>query len=326
MEQQLISLIRLARNHKATDIHFTRRKRTLDISFRQPEGLTPLKQDIFGPSLFEYLKFRTGMDLTQLHSPQSGAATIDGIDCRFAILPGRIMETGVLRLMQADVALEIDELSWDPEITGFFHSLAARTQGLVLFAGPTGSGKTTTQHAILREASLIQDLKCVSLEDPVEIQDESYIQVAVDEEHGLTYERGIEELMRHDPDIICIQEVRTYVAASRLFTACLTGHFCLATIHASDGRESLWRLKDLGIPETLIREQLDAVVSQRLYMDPVTGRKEVCIHEIIRRPEIFYLLEYGSYPKEFRPLAELVHEAAEAGYILEADADRDFPG
>ena len=240
------------------------------------------------------------------------------------------METGVLRLMQTDTSLHIQDLSSDTAVTEFFHKLAGRTKGLVLFVGPTGSGKTTTLHAILREASLVHDLKCVSLEDPIEIPDPSYLQIGIDEENGLTYERGIEELMRHDPDVICIQEVRTPSAAAKLFTAAFTGHFVLATIHAGNGRECLWRLRDLGIGEELIREQLDAVISQRLY--PAAGcrgvsenRKEVCLHEIITKPEILHLLDKGVYPPGFRRLEDIVHQAASDGSIRAEDAARDFP-
>ncbi|WP_294732026.1 ATPase, T2SS/T4P/T4SS family [uncultured Faecalibaculum sp.] len=330
MEEKLNALIRLGVSRRATDIHFIRRDEDLTISLRQPEGLLKLEQDVFDGALFEYLKFRMGLDLTRLHVPQSGAGCIAGTDCRFALLPSGGMETGVLRLMQADAALGLEELSDDGEVTEFFRSLSCRRQGLVLFVGPTGSGKTTTLHAILRQASRVSGLKCVSLEDPVEIPDDSYLQIQVDEEEGLTYERGIEELMRHDPDVICIQEVRTASAASRLFTAALTGHFALATIHAGDGRECLWRLKDLGIPEDLILEQLDAVVSQRLY-PPADNkqdsgkRKEVCIHEIITRKEIACLLETGVYPPGFWRLQDLADQAAADGRIPEKEARRDFP-
>lgn len=329
MEEKLKALICLALFRKATDIHFVCRGNNLEIALRQPEGLVALQQDIFDVKLFEYLKFRAGLDLTRLHSPQSGSARIGGTDCRFALLPSKGLETGVLRLMQMDAALGIGDLSRDPAVTDFFRHLAGQRQGLVLFVGPTGSGKTTTLHAILREASLVHDLKCVSLDDPVEIPDSSYLQVSVDEERGLTYERGIEELMRHDPDVICIQEVRTSSAAARLFTAAFTGHFVLATIHAGDGRECLWRLRDLGIGEELIREQLDAVVSQRLYApageNPAGHGREVSIHEIIRKKEIRYLLDKGVYPAGFRRLEDLVHRAAADGIIRQQDADCDFP-
>ena len=330
MEEKLLALIRLARNRRASDIHFIRRGNSLEISLRQPDGLVQLQQDIFDASLLEYLKYRMGLDLTRLHSPQSGSGALAGTDCRFAFLPAQDMETGVLRLMQTDTSLHIQDLSSDTAVTEFFHKLAGRTKGLVLFVGPTGSGKTTTLHAILREASLVHDLKCVSLEDPIEIPDPSYLQIGIDEENGLTYERGIEELMRHDPDVICIQEVRTPSAAAKLFTAAFTGHFVLATIHAGNGRECLWRLRDLGIGEELIREQLDAVISQRLY--PAAGcrgvsenRKEVCLHEIITKPEILHLLDKGVYPPGFRRLEDIVHQAASDGSVCREDALRDFP-
>lgn len=108
MEEKLNALIRLGVSRRATDIHFIRRDEDLTISLRQPEGLLKLEQDVFDGALFEYLKFRMGLDLTRLHVPQSGAGCIAGTDCRFALLPSGGMETGVLRLMQADAALGLE--------------------------------------------------------------------------------------------------------------------------------------------------------------------------------------------------------------------------
>ena len=323
MEETLEALVRMAQSHQATDIHFVRDRNRLEVSLRQNERIVPVRQDIWQGDLFEYLKFRADMDLTKPRQPQSGTLVIHDVACRFAVLPNGGRDTGVLRLMNASRELSIDELSEDTEITGFFHEIARWRHGLVLFVGPTGAGKTTTLHAILREASLLYGHKCVSLEDPIEIPDDSYIQLQVDTKRGLDHERGIEELMRHDPDVICIGETRSPSVCRKMFTASLTGHFTLSTIHASDGKECIFRLLDMGIQADQIREQLSAVVAQRIYEMEKGGR--ICIHEIITKKAIEQILKTGQYPDDMQRLADKVWRAVEEGIVSELQAQGDFP-
>lgn len=324
MEEVLLALIRLALRRQTSDIHLLRQGSLLQVALRQNDELVVIEQDIWDGELFEYLKFCSGMDLTKPLVPQSGRLSVKGLSCRFAVLPSGGRETGVLRLLNTRKDLGIDDLSDRKEVTEFFRQICSWRQGLVLFTGPTGSGKTTTLHAILRQASLVYHHKCVSLEDPVEIPDDAYIQLAVSESAGLTYEQGIEELMRHDPDVICIGETRSASVCRKIFTASLTGHFTLSTIHAKDGRECLYRLMDLGIPVSQIREQVSAIVSQRLYENPKTNQK-VCIHEIITNKDIRQILDTGQYPPEIPKLEDLVREACENGNIPVCQAQQDFP-
>lgn len=324
VEDILQALIRLALHRRASDIHLIRQGNSLQIALRQNDQLVPVAQDIWDGELFEYLKFRAGMDLTRPSDPQSGRFAVDGMSCRFAVLSGSGKENGVLRLLNTRSDLDIDDLSDRKDVTDFLHHLCSWRQGLVLFTGPTGSGKTTTLHAILRQASLAFHHKCVSLEDPVEIADDAYIQLAVNKSTGLTYEQGIEELLRHDPDVICIGETRSPAVCRKIFTASLTGHFTLSTIHAKDGRDCLYRLMDMGITPAQIREQVSAIISQRLYENPQTKRK-VCLHEIITRQDIQEILETGQYPIHVRKLEDLVWEAAQNGTVPHWQAAQDFP-
>lgn len=160
----------------------------------------------------------------------------------------------------------------------FFNSLVPLRQGLVISVGPTNSGKTTTLHALLHEIAKTKKHKVVSLEDPIEIEDDSYLQLQINESMGFTYDVGIEQLLRHDPDIICIGETRNSYTAKMVLRASLTGHFVFTSIHAKDGKECIRRLEDLGVSKKDLASVCTAIISQRLYS---RGDSKVCVYEIM---------------------------------------------
>ena len=144
--------------------------------------------------------------------------------------------------------------------TQFFQSLIPLRQGLVLCVGPTNSGKTTTLHALLHEIAKTRKHKVVSLEDPIEIEDDSYLQLQINETMGFTYDVGIEQLLRHDPDIICIGETRNSYTAKMVLRASLTGHLVLTSIHAKNGKECISRLEDLGVSKQDLLSVCTAII------------------------------------------------------------------
>lgn len=325
MDDLLKDLIEYAIQKRASDIHFVLQNERLQIQLRTQNEMIDVYQDIWKPSFFEYLKFISQMDLTNPYTPQSGQFKVylhnHDIFCRFSILHNHNIQTGVIRLLNTKQAIQLHELSLWKKDTEFFQSLIPLRQGLVLCVGPTNSGKTTTLHALLHEIAKTKKHKVVSLEDPIEIEDESYLQLQINETMGFTYDVGIEQLLRHDPDIICIGETRNSYTAKMVLRASLTGHLVLTSIHAKNGKECISRLEDLGVSKQDLLSVCTAIISQRLYSN---GDKKVCVYEIMDQKTLEYVIRNGNYPDSFRTLSSKIKEGIEKGYILDEQAQCDM--
>lgn len=314
-----------ALSRKASDIHLTIQDHQLFIQLRIEEKIVPLVQDIWDPKLFEYIKFLSGFDLTNPFLPQSGQFTWDTKDkkvfCRFSVIPNTELQTGVIRILNTGVNFEIEQLTEKKDHQDFLKSLVHARQGLVITCGPTNSGKTTTLHAIVHSIAIRSQHKVVSLEDPIEIEDPSYLQLQINEEIGFTYEKGIEELLRHDPDVILIGETRNAYTAKMVIRTALTGALAFTTLHASNTLEAIGRLKDLGISEYDLKNTLTALISQRLY---TTGKGKECIYEILAGKDLQFVLTHQRYPKGFNTLADEIKEALVSKRIQDAQAIHDL--
>ena len=324
MDDLLKDLIAYAIEKKASDIHFVLQNQKLQIKLRTQNDMLDVYQDIWQPAFFEYLKFISRMDLANPYVPQSGQFKIllhdHEVFCRFSMLHNHNVQTGVIRMLNTMHAIKLKDLSLWKEDTDFFNSLIPLRQGLVISVGPTNSGKTTTLHALLHEIAKTKKHKVVSLEDPIEIEDDSYLQLQINESMGFTYDVGIEQLLRHDPDIICIGETRNSYTAKMVLRASLTGHFVFTSIHAKDGKECMSRLEDLGVSKKDLASVCTAIISQRLYSK---GDSKVCVYEIMDQKTLQYVLEHGRYPKEFKTLSKKITEGLEKGYIVDAQAKYD---
>lgn len=322
MEELLEALIQLALSKKASDIHFVLEKDSLRIQFRTKKGMEKVCQDIWKPSFFEYLKFHAQFDLTNPFLPQSGQFEFQELFCRFSVIMNKEIQTGVLRLLNQVPDLSIEQLTQNEEQVTMLRKICLIRQGLVITCGPTNSGKTTTMHAILHEIAGKRRYKVVSLEDPIEIEDSSYLQLQINEQQGFTYERGIEELLRHDPDVIFIGETRNAYTAHMVIRAALTGHLVFTTLHAKNSLESLQRLFDFGLQPFDLKNTLSLVMSQRLYSDGKGGKQ--CIYEIATQKEIAYMLEHQGYPQNFTTLSWAIRRAIEYGRIRDPQAQLDL--
>lgn len=327
MEELLYSLIQLAIEHKASDIHFIVKQNHMDIQFRNDQGMERINQDIWNKDVFEYMKFIAGFDLTNPLCPQSGQFALKihtkEVYCRFSVIVNQTIQTGVLRLLRTSPSMSIDQLTQNHKSVSFLKSLTNCRQGLVIFSGPTNSGKTTTLHAILHEIACKDQYNVISLEDPIEIEDELYLQLQINETMGFTYEKGIEELLRHDPDVILIGETRNAYTAKMVIRAALTGHMVFTTLHAKNTLESLHRLLDFGLSEYDLKNTLTAVISQRLYKTTDIFRKE-CVYEILDAKALDYAIKKREYPKEHRKLEDEIQNAVEQGYIFDPQAQFDI--
>ncbi|MBP3853376.1 MAG: Flp pilus assembly complex ATPase component TadA [Erysipelotrichaceae bacterium] len=322
MEELLSALIRLALQKRCTDIHFILQNGTLKIQMRTTEGMQPVNQDLWQAGLFEYIKFRANLDLTNPFVPQSGQFEWKQDDrilfCRFSVISNHKMETGVLRLLHTDIRMKIEELTDQEGMADYFYSLCRMRQGLLIFSGPTNSGKTTTIHALLHEIALQQRYKIVTLEDPIEIEDDSYLQIQINEAMGLGYERGIEELLRHDPDILFIGETRNAHTAKMVIRAALTGHLVFTTVHAKNALETIERLMDFGLERFDLRNTLTAVVAQRIYR--IDRQRKQCLYEVLEQDELKYAIQNREYTTKHITLDQVLSHAVEQGRIQDQQA------
>lgn len=323
MENLLNQLIEMALDHHASDIHFVLENNQLQISFRTMYGMQVIYQDLWTPTFFEYLKFHAHFDLTNPFLPQSGQFKYKNMFCRFSCIVNHSIQTGVLRILQTKMDLKIEELTQNKEVQQFLYYLTTIRQGLVFSVGPTNSGKTTTLHALLHEIANQEKYKVVSLEDPIEIVDHSYLQLQINPNQGFSYEKGIEELLRHDPDVICIGETRDAYTAEMVIRAALTGHLVFTTLHAKDSLESVQRLIDFGIDPFELKSTCTAIFSQRLYMSSDPKKKE-CVYEILKGKDLNYVLQEGMYPCNYQKLSDEIKKAINDGYIMDQQAEIDI--
>jgi type IV pilus assembly protein PilB len=210
----------------------------------------------------------SNLDLAEHFKPQDGRARLlvdmQGIDLRVSVLPTSFGETMVLRILNSNsVILSIDKLGFTDVIYQRIKKILAHEQGFILVTGPTGSGKTTTLYAMLNELKS-PDVNMVTIEDPVEYRMENVNQVQVNEKQGLTFPGILRSVLRQDPDIILVGEIRDDETADIAFQAAMTGHLVFSTLHTNDAVASITRLVDLGVERFKLAGALIAITAQRL--------------------------------------------------------------
>lgn len=262
--------------NKSTDIHFEIIRNKLEISVRAISGFKRflVKNDDY--KLLEYIKYISNLNLIESELPQSGSFSYVYNDQEFffrvASIKSQFMETCVVRILNKfflnknifeDINLKIKEL-------------LKKESGLIIFSGPTGSGKTTSMYSFIQ---MFNDKKIYSIEDPIEIFFDNIVQISVNKERNLTYKQAIKQVLRHDPDIIVIGEIRDEEAAQMAIRASITGHLVISTIHSKNCLGVVDRLVDLGISKNDIFENIMFITNQRLY--PTANKEErKCIYEI----------------------------------------------
>jgi type IV pilus assembly protein PilB len=258
--------------HRASDIHFEPQSDRLVVRVRV-DGVTRELTEVqtsMQAAVIARLKVMGGLDIAQRRAPQDGRVGIkvggQPMDLRIAVLPTTYGEQAVLRILQgtgAQGALGLSDLGMDQDTEAILRRAIERPYGAIITVGPTGSGKTTTLYAAL---GVLNDpgRVIVTIEDPVEYQMSGAGQIEIDPPAGLTFARGLRTILRSDPDVILVGEIRDEETARIAMQAATTGHLVLSTLHAQSASSSIVRLKDMGVDPGLLAPSLNCVVAQRL--------------------------------------------------------------
>lgn len=267
---QVDALLRNAIEHRASDIHLEPTRQELRIRFRI-DGIL-IDQKTFSidlsAAIVARLKILAFLDSAERRIPQDGKFHVmhheNEIDVRVSTFPCLYGEKVVVRILnRALQTITLESLGMQPDILARFKALLSRQSGFFLVTGPTGSGKTTTLYAAL---SFLHNCESniVTLEDPVEYSLAGITQAQINLPAGFTFEKGMRSLVRQDPDIIMVGEVRDKVTAHIAIEAALTGHLILSTLHTADAPSAIMRLIDMGIEPFLLNAALSGILAQRL--------------------------------------------------------------
>jgi len=257
---------------RATDIHLEPFENELQIRYRV-DGLlldVPVPNEIkrFQPAIVSRIKILSHLDIAEKRLPQDGRIKLrvkrTEVDVRVSIIPMLHGEAVVMRLLKQDnTVLSLDNLGMGEKERSIFRKILGTPHGIFLVTGPTGSGKTTTLYTALSE---INDKvrKIVTVEDPIEYQVRGINQIQVSEKTGLTFSVGLRSILRHDPDVVLVGEIRDQETARIAVQASLTGHLVFSTLHTNDAPSALTRLVDMGVEPYLVASSLEGVLAQRL--------------------------------------------------------------
>ncbi|OCN05022.1 competence protein ComG [Erysipelotrichaceae bacterium MTC7] len=318
MKKKLKLLLELIESYQATDVHFTLQNKRLYVRIRGIYGIQEVEHKFLDESLFHYLKFTANLDLGNSLLPQSGNFSYvykqKELQFRFSYLRTMQLQTGVLRILNNHQAFAIEDLTKEEAQVAIFYDWLKRSSGLILLSGPTGAGKTTTLHALLEALALQENKHVITLEDPIEIQSNTYLQLQINEKIDFTYEEGIKQILRHDPDVIMIGEIRDGKTAKQLITAALSGHLVLSTIHAKSCKDVIKRMLDFGVSVLDLKETLFGLSSQRIYKAKDEERR-ICIYELMEEQDIQILLEGGLLDETYQTMEDKIRLAQQRNWI-----------
>lgn len=297
MDELFDKIIYRALKQKATDIHLVL-KDELKIRFRVFGELK--KYDVLGleegGKLMNYIKYKSFINTNYKLLPQTGdfKICIEGkeYNLRVSYLPSTEFESIVIRILNNHDILSIDQLTYQDGIRTFLHWLTKQSSGLFLISGTTGSGKSTTLYTILKEIIKQKSKNVITIEDPVEQHLEDCLQIELNDKLGITYHQTLKQILRHDPDVIMIGEIRDEETAKIAMTCALTGHLVLSTIHASNAPLSLKRLMNLGIDKVDIEDVVIGTMTQKMKYDQVQ-KQVIVLSELLQKDQIIDYLESG---------------------------------
>lgn len=256
---------------RATDIHLEPFEDELRVRFRIDGILydinVPSTIKYFHPAIVSRIKIMGGLNIVERRLPQDGRIRVkvadNELDLRVSIIPSGFGEAAHIRLLSSVFFLELERLGLSSQDLKIIESVIKRPHGIIFVTGPTGSGKTTTLYACLSKINS-SEVKIITIEDPVEYQPRGIIQIQVLPQKGLTFATGLRSMLRHDPDVMMVGEVRDYETAEIAIRAALTGHLVFSTLHTNDACGAITRLLDMGVEPFLVSSSLECVIAQRL--------------------------------------------------------------
>jgi type II secretory ATPase GspE/PulE/Tfp pilus assembly ATPase PilB-like protein len=263
-------LVRLAVAQRASDIHLEPKHDMMQVRFRVDGSLVDVQPIALAvaPNVVSRVKVLAKMDISERRLPQDGQIAIDfeggkRVHLRASTFPASQGEKLVLRVLSGQQLTSFERLGIELAGQVTLRDVVGRPQGFVVTSGPTGAGKTSTLYALLQLIDP-RDVNVVTLEDPIEIELYGITQGQVNTRTGFTFATGLRAILRQDPDIILVGEMRDAETAGIAMQAALTGHLVLSTLHTSDTVETIVRLVDLGIEPWIVANALSAVLAQRL--------------------------------------------------------------
>ena len=269
--KKLLNLVLLqAIRDKASDVHFEPFENEYKMRYRIDgvlyEMIPPPKH--IAAALSSRIKVMANLDIAERRLPQDGriSLTVQGnpVDLRVSVLPTMFGESVVLRVLdRTQVSLDLEKLGLRQENIKLFRQLIRKPNGIIIVTGPTGCGKTTTLYAAMKELNTIES-KLITTEDPVEYDIDGLIQVQIRSDIGLTFARCLRSILRQDPDIILVGEIRDLETAEIAAQASLTGHLVFTTLHTNDAPSSIARILDLGVEPFLVTATLEGIIAERL--------------------------------------------------------------
>ncbi len=264
-------LLQFAFDQRASDIHLEPKRSESIVRFRIDGRLhnVYVLPTMVMSAVVSRIKILSRIDVAEKRKPQDGriktlSADAKEVELRVSTMPTTFGEKCVMRIFDPDAVVEkYEDLGFSPDEIKQWLQMISRPNGIVLVTGPTGSGKTTTLYSTLRQLAT-EDVNVSSVEDPIEMVFPELNQMQVNPKIGLEFSSGIRTLMRQDPDIIMVGEIRDLETAKMAVQASLTGHLVLSTLHTNDAPSAINRLLDLGVPDYLLRSTLAGVIAQRL--------------------------------------------------------------
>lgn len=269
--RKLINMILLtAIRDRASDIHFE----PFEEEYKVRARCDGVLMELIPPprhlerAIASRIKVMSNLDIAERRMPQDGRIELNvggnQVDLRVSILPTMFGESVVIRVLDRTVVnLDLNRLGMDPAVLNPFRELIHKPNGIVLVTGPTGAGKTTTLYSALNELNQISD-KLITTEDPVEYEIDGIIQCQIHHEIDLTFANALRSILRQDPDVILVGEIRDLETAQIAVQASLTGHMVFSTLHTNDAPSTITRMRDMGVEPFLITATVEGILAQRL--------------------------------------------------------------
>jgi len=269
---KLVNQIILDAFHKrATDIHIEPYRQEVSIRYRVDGILydSPVPTEIksFVNAIISRIKIMSNLNIVERRLPQDGRAVVkvadQVLDLRISTIPTQFGESVVIRILPTQMLFNMEKLGLAKADVKLFEGFIKKPHGIIFVTGPTGSGKTTTLYTCLSSINT-KDRKIITIEDPIEYEMSGITQIQVQPEIGLDFARGLRSILRHDPDVIMVGEVRDLETAEIAIRVALTGHLVFSTLHTNDAASGITRLVDIGVEPYLVASSVEAFVAQRL--------------------------------------------------------------